>query len=116
MSRLLPATALLLLSASAACTAGRPGAERPASYPLATCDGQRVLVVDNQTGGPVDVVVAPVSTGTPQVLTSVRPGRQRVPLPEPVVRAYAEQNGQRVSGGRGRRRGNEVLLSYACER
>lgn len=37
-------------------------------------------------------------------------------LAEPVLRAYAEQDGQRVSGGRGRRRGNEVTFSYAGER
>jgi hypothetical protein len=113
------ATTLLLalpLAALLACAGGRTSAQSLApGGGMARCDGQRVLVVDNRTGGPVDVYVASTSNARATVLATVRPGRQRVPLAEPVTSAYAVQDGVRVSGGRGRRRGNEVLFTYACE-
>ena len=123
MPRLARTLALCALAASTGgCTAGRKstdtGAVAPATSPTAPCDGQRYLIVDNQTAGNVDVVVVPASTGVFQVLTTARPGRQRIALAEPVLRAFARQEGggERVSGGRGRRRGNDVTFSYACER
>src|SRR4051812_27620667 len=107
MPRLAPALALCALAAATAgCSAGRKstdtGAVAPATTSQAPCAGQRYLIVDNQTGGNVDVVVAPVATGVFQVLTTARPGRQRIALAEPVLRAFARQEGggERVSGGR----------------
>ena len=106
----------LLPVALLACAGGRASGRSVApGGGTAPCDGQRVLVVDNRTGGPVDVYVATTSNARATVLATVRPGRQRVPLAEPVTSAYAVQDGVRVSGGRGRRRGNEVLFGHACD-
>ena len=106
--------AALVTLAGCARQSGAPRDEPIAANPAAPCDGQRMIVIRNDTRGDVDVYVTPSSTGTPRFLASVRPGVHRVTLPEPVFRAYGQQNGRRVGAGRGRE--DNVSFEFRCER
>jgi hypothetical protein len=94
-----------------ACAASPPGA--PATLAPASCSGQRYLEVRNRLTVAVDVYAYPAGPGgTARFLGRVGPGVERLPVFEAVGVAYAERDGQRVSGRRGRA---DVSFAQVCE-
>jgi hypothetical protein len=96
-----------------ACGARSPGSA--AALAPASCGGQRYLEVRNGLEVSVDVYAYRAGPGgTARFLGRVGPGVERLPVFETLGFAFAERDGQRVSGRRGRGRG-DVSFSHVCQ-
>jgi hypothetical protein len=100
---------LVLVGSVAGCSASGTPASRAASD-RGPCTGQAYVEVRNDL--PVSVDVFAYVGGTPMYLGSVSPGKQRLPVFQPVGYIYAERDGRRVSS---RRAASSVSFTRVCE-
>lgn len=106
----LRATLFVACGALAAGCAKQAPAE-PTERVSGVCDGERLLVVRNNTGYTMDIVESRIGSGARVVIASVGPGRHEIAIRN--AYSYSARPGPDVRVGLARS-ANDVMLDYQC--